>query len=104
MGEALMNHPARVALVAVAAVALTDCGSVSTETGGSGADTQGGWTFTDEGIDLGIQGVSPGATVLPNGTVRLYVTAPNGGAVYEATDGLAFHLVNGTIPGTVPTV
>ena len=49
-----------------------------------------GWTYTDDDVNLGIAGVSPGSILLPNGDVRLYVTSTNGLGVYRSSDGLHF--------------
>lgn len=47
------------------------------------------WSFVEDGVDLGILGVSPEAILLENGDVRLYVT-DIGMKVYRSGDGVTF--------------
>ncbi len=62
------------------------------------------WTFTDDGVDLGIAGVSPESILLSDGTVRLYVT-DLGMRVYRSTDGVTFQEETGSFPpGSDPTL
>lgn len=64
-----------------------------------------GWTYTDDDVNLGIAGVSPGSILLPDGDVRLYVTSTNGLGVYRSSDGLHFTKeATLFIPGTDYTV
>jgi hypothetical protein len=63
------------------------------------------WTYTDDNVNLGIPGVSPGAISLPNGDVRIYVRGTSGLDVYRSSDGLRFSReANLNVSGTDYTV
>jgi len=62
------------------------------------------WVFTDDNINLGIQGVSAESIILDDGSVRLYVTEM-GMRVYRANDGLHFTEEAALLPqGSDPTL
>lgn len=74
---------------------LVSCGGG----GGGGAPasvvtpTPASWSFSADTVALGLTGVSPGALLMKDGSVRIYLAPLSGGlAVYRATDGLNFKL------------
>jgi len=71
---------------------------------GIGLAAESAWTFSDDGVDFNIPGVSPEAVLLGDGSVRLYVT-DMGLLVYRASDGLTFAQESGSLPqGSDPTL
>jgi len=62
------------------------------------------WSFAEDGVNLGILGVSPEAILLDDGDVRLYVTGI-GMKVYRSGDGLTFVQETAILPpGSDPTL
>ena len=65
------------------------------------------WIFTEDSVDFGIEGVSPEAVLLDDGSVRLYVTGGvEGMMLYQASDGLTFTRETASLPlgGADPTL
>lgn len=78
------------------------CDDSDSDSGSSTSESQ--WVFTDDGVELGISGVSPEAILLNDGSVRLYVT-DLGIKVYVSSDGLTFTVVGASPPqGSDPTL
>ena len=69
--------------------------------------SQSNWAFTSDSVDFGIEGVSPEAVLLDDGSVRLYVTGGvEGMKLYQASDGLTFTRETASLPlgGADPTL
>lgn len=78
-------------LTLVLAYLVASCGS-----GGGGASAPVGvpapsaWSFTLDNVALGLTGVSPGALLMKDGSVRIYLAQSGSLSVYRASDGLTF--------------